>query len=83
MQIADFPHKAFWPHFMLLTFFLTAILTVFMVVISLLFPETGPGPSLPTLAQTYASQPPYDRRKIWFGWSAIGMLMAVLYYLFG
>ncbi|WAC13153.1 sodium:solute symporter family transporter [Dyadobacter pollutisoli] len=83
MQIADFPHKAFWPHFMLLTFFLTAILTVFMVVISLLFPETGPGPSLPTLAQTYASQPPYDRRKIWFGWTAIGMLMAVLYYLFG
>nr|WP_295922849.1 sodium/solute symporter [uncultured Dyadobacter sp.] len=83
MQIMDYPHKAFWPHFMLLTFLLTAILMVFMVAVSLCFPEKTSRPSLPTLTETYASQPHYDRRKIWLGWGGMGLLMGMLYYLFG
>ncbi|MCF0072886.1 sodium/solute symporter [Dyadobacter sp. CY261] len=82
MQIADFPSKAFWPHFMLLTFLLTAILMVFMITVSLLFPEGHTGTSLPTLTETYASQPSYDRRKVWLGWACIAVLMAGLYWFF-
>ncbi|SDE84330.1 solute:Na+ symporter, SSS family [Dyadobacter soli] len=83
MQLTDFPHKAFWPHFMLLTFLLTAFLMIFMAVISLLFPERQSASSLPTLAETYASQPHYDRSKVWVGWACIAVVMGCLYFLFG
>lgn len=82
MQLTDFPHKAFWPHFMLLTFLLTAFLMLFMGVVSLLFPEKGAGSSLPTLSETYASQPHYDRRRVWLGWACIGVVMGCLYFWF-
>lgn len=82
MQITDFPDRAFWPHFMLLTFLLTAGLMLLMVVVSLILPEAERENALPTLAETYASQPPFNRRKIWIGWACIGLCMAALYYLF-
>lgn len=68
---------------MLLTFLLTAFLMVFMTVVSLLFPEKETVSSLPTLAETYASQPHYDRSKVWLGWACIGVVMGCLYFLFG
>lgn len=81
LQITDYPYKGFWPHFMLLSFFLMAGLTFMMVIISLLSKEKNKI-SLPTLAETYASQPQYNRRNVWLGWGLIGVIMLTLYYLF-
>lgn len=82
MQILDYPSRTFWPHYMLLTFIMMASLMVFMVIVSLVLPEKNKESSLPTLAETYAMQPAFNRRPIWMGWSAIAVVMLIIYYSF-
>lgn len=81
MQITDYPNKGFWPHFMLLAFYMMVSLMVLMIIISLILPEKDKK-SLPTLAETYASQPKFDHKKVWLGWSSIAVIMVTLYYIF-
>jgi solute:Na+ symporter, SSS family len=83
MQITDYPHKDFWPHYMLLSFYMMCGLVLFMIIISLLYPEKEKESHLPTLAETYAKQPPYNRQRVWAGWIIIAALMFCLYVVFG
>jgi SSS family solute:Na+ symporter len=82
MQMLDYPSKGYWPPFMLLSFYLMAGLVVLMILISLILPEDQSDKTLPTLAETYAMQPAFDRRKMWLGWAGIAVVMGFIYYLF-
>jgi SSS family solute:Na+ symporter len=79
--ILDWPRKAFWPPFMLFTFYLFVLLVIFMVAASLL---TKPQPqyALPTLKETYARSGEGSKRQIWLLWGLIAIVMITIYIVF-
>lgn len=79
--LLDWPRKGFWPPFMLFTFYLFALLVVFMVVASLL---TRPQPqyALPTLKETYARAGEGSKRSVWLLWGVVALLMVSIYVVF-
>ncbi len=81
LQLNDYPRAGFWPHYMLLAFYVFAGLVVFMVVVSLL---TRPRPefSLPTLLETYRRSPSRRVAGVWWWWGGVGTVMLALYLLF-
>ena len=50
-HVLDYPYKGYWPHFLLLSFYIFAALAMLMIVISLLTKPTS-GKSLPSIAAT-------------------------------
>lgn len=82
MQITDYPNAHFWPHYMLLSFYMMVGLVIFMVLVSLAWPEKGKEHPLPTLSETYSKQPSYNRKKVWLGWALVALAMSMVYYIF-
>ncbi len=81
-QLTGFPTKAFWPHFMLLCFYMMVSLVVFMVVVSFFTkPHYG-------LVQLVDQNDPLIREKsktsvlVKCLWAVIAVLMAIVYYIF-
>lgn len=81
LQLKGYPQPDFWPHYMLLSFYLFAGLMAFMVVVSLL---TRPRPDLelPTLLDTYRRQRHSRSRLVWSLWVAMAVLMGTVYLIF-
>lgn len=85
-QLIDFPSKETWPHFMLLCFYMMAVLVAFMVVVSLLGRPAGI-----TVAEIrypeddklngVAVQDAYARPVIAL-WGIIAFVMFIIYYIF-
>lgn len=80
--LLKFPHEAFWPHFMLLSFVIFAGLCALMVVASLATQDrqTGAG-HLPSLGETYRRCGPIGLAPA-VCWVLLGVVMAVIYLLF-
>lgn len=82
--LANWPSKGFWPHFLLMAFYLFVVLLVFMVVVSLLTAKNAPTTSLPTLKEANAAfyKDNINHKKIWIGWIILATLMVTLYLIF-
>lgn len=81
MQLTDYPYKGYWPHFMLLSFYLMSGLMLLMIAISLITKPNNSS-SFQTLAQTYSNQPKFNKSKVWLGWLVIAFIMLTIYYIF-
>ena len=81
LQLNNYPHAGFWPHYMLLSFYCFAGLVVFMVVASLL---TRPRPDLqlPTLTETYRQTSHARSRLVWLLWVVMAVVMGAVYLVF-
>ena len=81
MQLRAYPNPAFWPHYMLLSFYLFAGLMGFMIMVSLL---TKPRAelTLPTLLETYRHQSHSRSRLVWLLWSLMAVVMVTVYLVF-
>jgi len=80
-NLNGWPSKAFWPHFMLLSFYIFAGICLFMVVTSLLT-RNGPAEErLPSLKETYAQQGSRPG-SIWLLWALLAVIMAAIYLFF-
>jgi SSS family solute:Na+ symporter len=85
-QLINYPSKETWPHFMLLCFYMMAVLVAFMVVVSLLS-----GPRETALAEKgqpddqefnrMAVQDAFSRPVIVL-WGIIAVIMFIIYYIF-
>jgi SSS family solute:Na+ symporter len=82
-QLTGYPTKEFWPHFMLLCFYMMAALVVFMITVSLF---TNPHYELVKLV----NQDDSDIAKkfstsitVKIMWGVIAILMFIVYYIFG
>jgi SSS family solute:Na+ symporter len=76
----DFPNKSFWPHFMLLCFYLMAVLVVFMVLVSLLTqPKKEPVSQAPVLTSEDYSGASTSIKVLWV---ALAIVMFLIYYFF-
>jgi SSS family solute:Na+ symporter len=77
--LAGWPSMEFYPHFMLLSFYIFAALIIVMVVVSLL---TRPQPnSLPSLAENLRKKG-NSSRLVWFWWAVLAAIMLGLYLFF-
>ena len=80
-NLNDYPSKEFWPHYMLLSFYIFAGICLFMVITSLLTCNVGGEEHLPSLRQAYAQQ---NSRPgfVWLLWGVLATIMAVIYIVF-
>ncbi len=79
-QFTGWPTTDFWPHYLLLSFYLFVALSGLMVLVSLLT-QKGQRPStLPTLKETY--QTGAGMGKIWSAWGVLGLIMMAIYLLY-
>jgi solute:Na+ symporter, SSS family len=79
LYLAHWPSKGFYPHFMLVSFYIFAFLILFMVFISLLT-KTTPS-SFPTLLEHLTAKG-NSSRSIWYWWIAVAAMMVGLYLIF-
>ncbi|MHC4122037.1 MAG: sodium:solute symporter family transporter [Planctomycetota bacterium] len=83
IAICDFvnwPSKEFWPHFLLMSFYIFAGLCVFMVLLSLYTKK--PEKSLPSLKEAYLQLEDYSSKVIWRWWIVLAVIMVALYVFF-
>jgi SSS family solute:Na+ symporter len=80
MDFMKFPREGFWPHFLLMSFYLFAGISLFMVVLSLLTRNSANEEQFPSPAE--ASRRGGATPAVWFGWAVLGAIMAGLYLLF-
>ena len=80
-NLNGWPSKAFWPHFLLLSFYIFAGICAFMVVVSLLTRNATTEERLPSLKQTYVQQGT-SSRSLWMLWGVLAFIMLAIYLVF-
>ncbi len=80
--LARWPSEEFWPHFMMLSFYMFVSLAVFMVIVSLLTKKPAPESALPSLRQAYTQLDNYSAKSVWSWWAVLAAIMAGLYIFF-
>lgn len=79
-HILNYPYKGYWPHFLLLSFYIFFVLAVIMVVVSL-FTKTDHEHPLLSIAETN-KQFEYKSTKVWVLWGILAIIMCCIYVLF-
>ena len=82
LYLAKFPSEEFWPHFLLLSFYIPAVLAIIMIVVSLITPEPKPEHQLSTIKQAYKNLGDYDPKAIWVWWGTLAVIMFSIYIIF-
>ncbi len=80
-HLKEWPNAEFWPHYLLLSFYLFAGICAFMILVSLLTRHSPEEQPLATLRQTYAKQPS-AARLVWGLWGVLAVIMLAIYILF-
>ena len=77
----DWPSKEFWPHYLMMSFFLFVACNLFMGCLSLITSKSADEEELPTLRQTYVSQKGHSG-LVWALWGILAIIMAAIYVVF-
>lgn len=82
--LANYPSRAFYPNFLLISFFLFCALLIFMVTCSFLTQSGEKKSGFPTLSQAYekAGYQKNADKRIWMWWGVLGIIMIFLYVYF-
>ncbi len=80
-NLKSWPNKEFWPHFLVVSFLLFAVLILLMIVVSLLTEKPAKEFELPKLRETYASQG-HSAKSIWVLWVVLASVMVSIYLIF-
>ncbi|MCE5185939.1 MAG: sodium/solute symporter [Planctomycetaceae bacterium] len=78
---ADATGRDIFPHFLLLSFLLFAGILIFMLIMSLVTAHSPEETELPTLRQTYGSDPGLGRMGV-VGWGILAIIMIGIYLFF-
>ncbi len=81
MQLRDWPDPAFWPHFLLVSFFLFVFILLLMIGVSLGTPFDRQA-DFPTLIQSYAALKYTPSHQVLGLWVGLSMVMISLYLIF-
>ncbi len=79
-QLADYPSKEFWPHYLMVSFYLFAVLTVLMIFVSLVTPPPPPEKALPRLRDAHVGE--RSSKLVWSLWAILGVVMGLIYWFF-
>lgn len=77
--ICEWPRKEIYPHFMFLSFFIFAVLVIFMIVVAMLTSKDNK--NFPTLKEALAVTNT-KTKDIWLLWAGLAVIMLVLYLIF-
>ena len=77
----DWPDEQFWPHYLLVSFYLFVGIAAFMVLVSLLTRQSVSKNGLPTISEIYATQGARSAR-VWGLWALLAAIMLALYLVF-
>ena len=80
-HMMNWPNKEFWPHFMVLAFYIFVSLAIFMIVVSLLTEKPHEKNKLPSLKKIYKKSG-YSPVSTWIWWSALAIIMLFIYIVF-
>ena len=80
LSLSDTP-EGFWPHYLLLSFYLAAGLIGLMVILSLLTRVPAKKYNLPVIGQIYDKMD-YSARPVWIWWTILALIMLALYLFF-
>ena len=78
---ADIPYKGFWPDFLILSFYLFAVLIAVMVISTLLTNKV-PEKALSSIKESYKLMGYKPKKMIWLLWGGLAIIMVGLYMLF-
>jgi len=78
--LSDTP-KGFWPHYLVLSFYLSGGLTLFMYALSLMTRASGMETPVRSIKAIYAELG-YSPRPVWIWWSILAVIMAAVYAFF-
>ena len=81
LQLLEYPNKAFWPHFLYVSFFLFVFIVILMVLITL-FGGKAETSQFPTLSESYVKLNYKPSGKVVFLWGALFVAMITLYIVF-
>jgi SSS family solute:Na+ symporter len=76
----NYPYKGYWPHFLLLSFYIFLALSVIMVLVTLFTKNTHEHPLL-SIAETNR-QFKYKSTRVWVLWAILAVVMAGIYIIF-
>ena len=79
--LTGFPSNTFWPHFLLLSFYLFAFLMVLAIIISL-SSKASKGTVLPSIIETYRASKTSPSKQTWFLWGLLLLIMVSIYSVF-
>nr|WP_262901969.1 sodium/solute symporter [Pinibacter aurantiacus] len=79
-HVMNYPYKGYWPHFLLLSFYIFAVLSIVIVVITLLS-EKKENTALPSLVETN-KKAGHQSRNVWARWALLGVVMGGIYFIF-
>lgn len=83
-HVLNYPYKGYWPHFLLLSFYIFVALSIVIVAITLVTkPVVNPViPSLLESKNTSLNEQTYRSRPIWLVWLVLASVMILIYLLF-
>lgn len=79
LYLAKFPSEDFYPHFLLLSFYITVVLMAIMLIVSIFTPAPKPEHRLSSIKQAYKNMDNYSPKAIWIWWAALGVIMFGIY----
>jgi SSS family solute:Na+ symporter len=79
-HVLNFPSKTFWPHFLLLSFYLFLAMSVVLILVTLMSPRTTIN-VLPSLGESWRSSQ-RGQTKVWLLWGALAIIMCCIYLYF-
>ena len=79
-HVLNYPYKGYWPHFLLLSFYIFLALAILMVTLSLLTKPTR-GQAFLSIAETNRKFE-YRSKKVWLLWGVLAIVMIIIYILF-
>ena len=81
LQLSEIPYKGFWPHFLLVSFFLFVFIILLIIVVTI-FDKAKARKNFPTLAESYISLGYKPSKKVVGLWGLLFVAMIVLYIVF-
>jgi SSS family solute:Na+ symporter len=79
-HVMNYPYKGYWPHFLLLSFYIFAVLSIVIVVITLLS-KTKENTALPSLVETN-KKAGHQASNVWARWALLAVVMGGIYLIF-
>ena len=81
-QLTGFPNKEFWPHYMLLCFYMMVILVVFMMVVSYFTINSSKAYAVHEVITQDGEQKYQTSTTVKILWALLALIMLLIYYIF-
>jgi SSS family solute:Na+ symporter len=81
-QLTGFPNKEFWPHYMLLCFYMMVILVVFMMVVSYFTTNSRKAYAVHEVITQDGEQKYQTSTTVKILWALLALIMLLIYYIF-